>query len=322
MVKRKLLIKNVLILSFLVLCITNKLVFAATWSAISPIPADNKFSLEDLQYNFNPATNKVTLTFQYKNISGATIPNPRIVNLFTWSNDICSIPWLTMAYGGSGLFSNSDQSATAASPDGYFNWHSLISTPAPPLDSSGLFPTLPLQSTQAGESYPYWYVCTNTANQWADQEVATFSLSWSVLNPYWIQSLNWIASCQGVDCPVLPDTDTDTVADCKDNCKSDANPGQEDTFPPAGNGIGNACDCEGDFECDGDCDGTDASKFKAAFGRNSFNNPCTSANPCNGDFECDGDADGTDASSFKVDFGRNSFNKPCPACVTGPWCGY
>ena len=49
---------------------------------------------------------------------------------------------------------------------------------------------------------------------------------------------------------------------------------QEDTSPPDGNGIGDVCECEGDFDCDGDCDGTDAALFKEDFGRSSFKNPC------------------------------------------------
>ena len=49
---------------------------------------------------------------------------------------------------------------------------------------------------------------------------------------------------------------------------------QEDDYPLGGNGIGEACECEGDFDEDGDCDGTDAATFKADFGRSSFNNPC------------------------------------------------
>jgi hypothetical protein len=322
MVKRKFLVKNILILSLLFLLITNTDVIAATWSAISPIPADNKISLEGLQYDFNPATNTVTLTYHYKNISGAAITNPRIVNLFTWSNDICSVPWVSMAYGGSGFFSNADQSATAVSPDGQFDWHSLITTPAPPLSSSGLFPSLPVQSTQAGVSYPYWYVCTGTANQWADQEVVTITLSWSVLNPYWMQSLNWIASCQDIDCPVVPDADSDTRADCNDNCINTPNLGQEDTFPPGGNGCGNACECEGDFNSDGKVDGTDAANFKKDFGRGGLNRPCSNGDPCKGDFTCDQNVSGTDAALFKSDFGRNALNMPCPSCVTVPWCTY
>lgn len=65
---------------------------------------------------------------------------------------------------------------------------------------------------------------------------------------------------------------------CTDNGDCGANGfcsmNQEDNFPPGGNGIGDACECEGDFNADGDVDGTDASQFKADFGRNPINNPC------------------------------------------------
>jgi hypothetical protein len=97
---------------------------------------------------------------------------------------------------------------------------------------------------------------------------------------------------------------------------------QEDSYPPQTNGVGDACDCEGDFDCDGDCDGTDAAKFKTDFGRSGFNMPCITSDPCNGDFECDADVDGTDAALFKSDFGRSSFLDPCPACEVGNWCVY
>ena len=81
------------------------------------------------------------------------------------------------------------------------------------------------------------------------------------------------------------------------------------------NGIGDVCECEGDFDCDRDVDGSDAFVFKDDFGRNAFNNPCTVTDPCPGDFDGDGDVDGSDAAKFKEDFGRNEFNKPCPPCV-------
>ena len=97
---------------------------------------------------------------------------------------------------------------------------------------------------------------------------------------------------------------------------------QEDTYPPQGNGIGDACECESDFDCDGDVDGTDATTFKLYFGRNPFYYPCDEVNPCRGDFDCDQDCDGIDASLFKEDFGRSDFNNPCPACVVGDWCSY
>ena len=40
------------------------------------------------------------------------------------------------------------------------------------------------------------------------------------------------------------DYDSDGICDSQDNCIYVANPGQEDTYPPMGNGIGDACECE------------------------------------------------------------------------------
>jgi len=117
------------------------------------------------------------------------------------------------------------------------------------------------------------------------------------------------------------DRDADGVADASDNCVEQSNPAQRDSYPPAGNGIGNLCDCEGNFDCDQDCDGSDAAIFKADFGRNSVNKPCAAWDPCNGDFSCNGNVDGTDAARFKSDFGRTSLTNPCPVCVPGAqWC--
>lgn len=42
--------------------------------------------------------------------------------------------------------------------------------------------------------------------------------------------------------PVPADTDGDGVFDLEDNCVEFSNPGQEDTEPPEGNGVGDACD--------------------------------------------------------------------------------
>jgi len=128
-------------------------------------------------------------------------------------------------------------------------------------------------------------------------------------------------------CPNDPNNDYDNDAVCGDvdNCPYQPNQNQEDTYPPAGNGLGDACECEGNFNCsaDQDVDGSDAALFKTDFGRNSFNRKCVATDICNGDFSCDGDVDGTDAALFKLDFGRNQFNNPCPACVGGgAWCGY
>jgi len=125
------------------------------------------------------------------------------------------------------------------------------------------------------------------------------------------------------DNPIITDdTDNDNISDACDNCPVVPNHGQEDTYPPGSNGIGDACDCEGNFNCDTDVDGSDASTFKADFGRSVMVHPCIAGDACNGDFTCDGDVDGTDASLFKQDFGRSSMKTPCPACVQGEWCGY
>jgi hypothetical protein len=108
-----------------------------------------------------------------------------------------------------------------------------------------------------------------------------------------------------------------------DNCSIVSNPGQEDTYPPDGNGCGDACECEGNFDGDADQDGTDAFTFKQDFGRSRILNPCTNADPCHGDFLCNGNVDGTDAFKFKTDFGRSALNNRCPInCVRVPWCNY
>jgi subtilisin family serine protease len=118
------------------------------------------------------------------------------------------------------------------------------------------------------------------------------------------------------------DEDEDQWGDACDNCPNHHNPDQEDTFPPEGNGRGDACDCEADFDCNGNVDAGDVGTFLIDLGRFEFNNPCANDNQCYGDFECDGDVDAGDVTKFMEDFGRNQFNDPCPACVLGDWCSY
>jgi hypothetical protein len=118
------------------------------------------------------------------------------------------------------------------------------------------------------------------------------------------------------------DIDADGICGDVDNCAYISNSDQSDSYPPQGNGIGDACECEGDFQCDGDVDGSDASTFKGYFGRSADLRPCVAGDTCSGDFTCDGDVDGTDVSLFKSDFGRSSMQNPCPVCVVGEWCNY
>ena len=102
---------------------------------------------------------------------------------------------------------------------------------------------------------------------------------------------------------------------------------QADTYPPGGDGIGDACDCEADFDCDAggsDVDATNVGQFLFDFGRSVYFNPCTDVRPCYGDFNCDGNVDADDVPKLLEDFGRTIYINPCPACVRMPadWCVY
>ena len=136
----------------------------------------------------------------------------------------------------------------------------------------------------------------------------------------------------GINDDLDPDDDNDGICDpgesdpsCtgSDNCQLDYNPNQEDTYPPQSNGIGDACDCEANFDCDQDVDANDVTAFLTDFGRSIYNRPCTNQDPCKGDFSYDGDVDANDVTKFLEDFGRSQYNNPCPACTQGqPWCVY
>jgi hypothetical protein len=123
-------------------------------------------------------------------------------------------------------------------------------------------------------------------------------------------------------CVAVEDSDGDGIPDGEDNCPEHHNPNQEDTYPPQGNGIGDACDCEADFNCDGNVDAGDVTSFLDHFGRSTFFNPCTNNDPCHGDFDCNVNVDAADLTILLEDFGRSQFFDPCPACVPGDWCVY
>jgi hypothetical protein len=156
------------------------------------------------------------------------------------------------------------------------------------------------------------------------------------------------------------DSDDDGVQDAEDNCPNHANgpnrgtctqfdgvnwivstkqfctvdadcdPGeicekiQADNYPPSGNGIGDACDCESDFLCDGDVDSDDVTAFLDDFGREPSYRRCghPTWGVCDGDFNCDVDVDADDVTKFIEDFGREASFKPCPPCTSGAWCSY
>jgi len=125
---------------------------------------------------------------------------------------------------------------------------------------------------------------------------------------------SWIVST-GQYCTVDGDCDPG------ENCEKV----QADNYPPGGNGIGDACDCESDFGDDGSVVADDVADFLDHFGRSALTGrPCTNGDPCDGDFLCDRAVHAGDVSKFLEDFGRNTFpgGKPCPPRPGGPWCSY
>ncbi len=99
------------------------------------------------------------------------------------------------------------------------------------------------------------------------------------------------------------DYDGDGILDDKDNCPFVANPAQEDTYPPQGNSIGDACECEADFDCDGDVDQYDLETFLANYGQVKTYKPSIVFDLSEGDFDCDSDVDDKDLIKLLEDSG-------------------
>lgn len=156
----------------------------------APIPLSSAVQLTNMTYSYDPLTNTLTKQYEFKNISGQTLLNPRLVNTFLWSNifnNTCAVDWLTMGYDGTSTFLNVDQSAALSGNDGTIDWS--LSVYPYSLTSTEIFPSLPLQSVQSGISYPYW----NITSPWNDQDTRTINVSFSnVANCKWIQNMVWV----------------------------------------------------------------------------------------------------------------------------------
>ncbi len=118
------------------------------------------------------------------------------------------------------------------------------------------------------------------------------------------------------------DYDGDELGDVCDNCPNTPNQDQLDQYPPQGNNIGDACDCEADFDCNGNVGSLDVTSFLWDFGRSEYYDPCTNDRWCYGDFDCNRAVDADDVSKFLEDFGRGQYFNPCPTCEVGDWCMY
>ncbi len=158
---------------------------------IAPIPLSSAIQLNNMTYSYDPVAKTLTKTYELQNVSGGILTNPRLVNLFLWSNNLCSAPaaaWTTMAYDGANTFFNADQSAKAANNTGIMDWSADV-YPAT-FSSTELFPAItPVQSVQSGVSYPYW----DAAGLSSIGGTATITIQFSeVANCSLIQNVVWV----------------------------------------------------------------------------------------------------------------------------------
>jgi hypothetical protein len=97
----------------------------------------------------------------------------------------------------------------------------------------------------------------------------------------------------------------DEIPPDEDNCPNTYNPDQEDTMPPEGNGIGNACECLADINCNGKVDLADLNVLKQE-----FSVPLSPLLPCSADLNYDGKVNLVDTLILRTEFLRID----CPAC--------
>ena len=109
----------------------------------------------------------------------------------------------------------------------------------------------------------------------------------------------------GYDSCPYSDVDEDGAPDICDNCPSDYNPLQEDSYPPGGNGCGDACECHTDCNYDQKVDLSDLVSMKQEFLRTD----CATTH-CNADCNYDNRVDLADLVMMKGEF----FRTDCPMC--------
>jgi len=156
----------------------------------APASLEGLLEVSSTDYAYDPETGLLTKTYMLTNISGETLQNPKLVNLFLWSSDIASPDWKVMAFDAVSTYSNSDQSATVANNDGFIGWSAMVEPNT--TSSTALFPDLPVQTVQQDVSYPYWNI-PGLPTQWPSGHPAILAVQFdNVSSCNWIQNMLWI----------------------------------------------------------------------------------------------------------------------------------
>ncbi len=101
------------------------------------------------------------------------------------------------------------------------------------------------------------------------------------------------------------DVDGDGIPDVYDNCPNNANLDQVDSYPPGGNGCGDACECHADCNSDQTVNLADLVVMKQEY----FRTDCAT-NPCSADCNWDDQVDLSDLIMMKQEYLRVD----CPTC--------